>query len=1253
MKKLLVILCSIILTLSINAQNIMLQTESKGVSKGNDQFSGFQATFSYDQIESVTITDTERGTFSALSVAGAIPAGETGTPELPVFKKFIAVPVNATPKVTVKNYTTTEYNLEEYGIHTVCPVQPDVPKNVKLEDVPFVYDTKAYSKDGYINTAIAEVEVLGTMRGVIIGMLVVRPIQYNPVANTIMTYNNIDVEVTFENGDYQKTQELYKNTYSPYFEQNYKVIFNRNLFDDHPDLYSTPVRMLVLAHSMFTETLQPWFEWKTKKGFYLDIEYVDNMTYTQIKTLCQTKYNQGASNGTAPTFVVIVGDIQQVPASKTGTGADGNKGSDLYYGSIDGDYFPEMYYSRLSAQTTQQLENQIEKILYYEKYQFADPSYLDNVLLIAGADGSWNPTVAQPTINYATNYYYNTAHGYSSIYAYLNSYSGCYNNLNTGVGFVNYTAHGSITAWSDPSFSVSNANSLTNTNKYFIAMGNCCLAADFNSPECLGEALMRGQQKGAVGYIGSCPLTYWHDDLHFGVGAYLGSWSPANPTLANTKDGIYDVSFRDADFNCLSSFVFTGNLNVTYAKTTAGYTADTQPIYYWEAYHVLGDGSLMPYNTQANDNEVSHLPVIYIGLPTYEVNALPGSYVAISKDGVLYGVAVADESGVATVTLNPPITSGGDVDIVVTRNQYKPYMAQVPAVAQSGPYIVPNGYTVVGNENILTYISTNTEIEVTLKNVGIEATTGLTVTIACSDPLLTINNGTATCNGIAPNGTTTIRFNITVSHDIPDNKSFLVDVTVTESGKTRVWESKMTLKAYKPILAYKNIAWQGGFSADETFSLCVIYENKGGARVNHVIGTLNTSNPNVTINNNDVHIGTMAPTGTGYAIFSITLSNTISENDPIIFTTQAEGDEGLVTTEGEFMLQNACTIRFEMTDSYGDGWDGNARISVRKDNTEVASVKLVSGASGTDICLLPSGELTFYWIAGSYDSECRFKIYNSDDVMIYNQSTTPTPGLFLTYNNQCTQQNGGCEEIKNLVITRNTDDISLVWEGNAQSYLILRDGITLDQITTTSYTDNHILSYEHTYCVFAQYANCSAFPICDNAQFKFCESPTNLELTDEGSTIIITWTIPENIDGVLLGYNIYRNETKLNETPITVLEYRDENLENGAYRYQISASYEHCESELTTPVTLNLSISDFQITSFKLFPNPTTGKVTIEGNGLNRVELYDIQGRMLAQYNNINEKLDINVNNYSNGIFFVKLYSNDSVVAVKRLVVIK
>ena len=48
-------------------------------------------------------------------------------------------------------------------------------------------------------------------------------------------------------------------------------------------------------------------------------------------------------------------------------------------------------------------------------------------------------------------------------------------------------------------------------------------------------------------------------------------------------------------------------------------------LYYWQAYHVLGDGSVMPFRVQPTQNSVSHMPTLPIGMDFFTVSAAPGS----------------------------------------------------------------------------------------------------------------------------------------------------------------------------------------------------------------------------------------------------------------------------------------------------------------------------------------------------------------------------------------------------------------------------------------------------------------------------------------------------------------------------------------------------------------------------------------------------------------------------------------------------
>ncbi len=680
MKRITLLIVLALSTMFALAQNgrIDLRHETKAEIT-HSEFNNLRATFSYGSIESIEIA-TERGTFSEIAIEGTYATGEIGTPELPASHQLLAVPFGATPRVNVISYTTTDYRLSDYGIGTILPHQPSVRKDQNPEDVEFVYNTDAYQTRSLATAPEATIEMQGTMRGIRIGSLLINPVSYNPAANTLRVFNDIEVEVSFDGADRTETERMLLSTYSPYFDIVYKQMFNyRQILDvytDHPDLMAYPVHMIVITPEDYITALQPWINWKIQKGFDVNVVTTAQAggNYNAIQSYVQNLYNTGVNQGATPTFVILVGDTGQVPGKTSGNATQ--KVTDLYYGSIDGDYFPDMFYSRMSAENTNQVTAIVNKILQYEQYTMPDPSYLSNVTLIAGWDSYWNARIGRPTINYATTYYYNTAHGFNQVNAFLQQgqYTGCYNTLNTGVGFINYTAHGSETSWSDPQFTVSNVNALTNANKYFLAMGNCCLTGNFgHSQPCFGEAMLRGENKAAYSYIGSCPVTYWYEDYYFGVGAT--TVMNQTPTLENTATGVYDGIWMDDTYNTVSSITFLGNIAVCYAST-GGYQTSSSPLYYWQAYHVLGDGSIMPYRVNPTPNTVSHASTFPAGATSFQVSAEAGSYVGISQNNVLKGAALVPASGSVSVPVAAGITSG-QVRIVVTKPQRQPYIQDI------------------------------------------------------------------------------------------------------------------------------------------------------------------------------------------------------------------------------------------------------------------------------------------------------------------------------------------------------------------------------------------------------------------------------------------------------------------------------------------------------------------------------------------------------------------------------------------------
>ena len=1076
----------------VMAQHIELGVAKSAQTCAKVTDDGFTATFSFSSIDATEV-NTEKGVFSDITMDGTYPTGNVGDPSLPAAHQLIAVPYGAKiASLEVKSYSTTTYNLADYGIKTVMPQQPSVRKNQKPEDVKFVYNEKAYAAKSFSQRPIATLEMQGTMRGIQVGSLVINPVNYNPATNSIEVYNDIEIEVRYDNYDKSAAYNEFARTFSPYFAGVYKTMFNwrDDVYDQHPDLWQCPVKMLVIADRMFEECMQEWLEWKTMKGFYLDVNFTDEIgtSASAVRSFIQDKYAADA-----PTFVIIFGDKEQVPASATGS--ETSRVTDLQYMSVDNDDFPDIYHSRMCAQTVDQMQNIITKTLWYEKLQFEMPtrdiSYLGNVLLIAGWDSYWTAYDGAPTIQYAMEYYYNAEHGFNNVYYWLGQpYTGCYASINTGIGFVNYTAHGGETGWSEPALTVNDVNNFTNENMPFLAMGNCCLAADWGYySTCFGEAMIRANTKGAYAYIGSCPSTYWYEDYYFGVGAtnVFGQM----PTYEQTAYGVYDAIWNDSEFNCVSAIPFIGNLAVCYAHA-GSYQGSVSDKYYWQSYHALGDGSVMPFRVIPTPNNVSHMAIFPIGMPTYEVSADPGSYVAISKDGVLHGVGLVDESGVIEVEVDP-VTSGGDVTICVTGLDKIPYITIVPAAALEGAYVSVDSYTPAN-----VHVGDESSMSITFKNVGTQATSGTTnVTLSCESEDLTIINGTGSFESLAPEATVELSgFTYRIAEGVADGTRFTITTTAVCGNDT--WEGRTTITAGEAVLEFNGMASAGGFVPGETISVVAMFKNTGHYMATNAIANVTSTSPYISFVNDTFEVGTIDPTGVATCVFNVTVdaSCPTTEQLPLNFTLNADG--GLVA-EGAGVIKNACNVVFELSDSYGDGWNGASLTVSFDDGTPSQTMTVQSGQSSASYTVeVGNGvHVTLNWTSGSWDSECSFVVHYEDGDVIYS-CTSVHSGLLYEFDCNCggSAPIGSYNPVENLQAEASNTSVTLTWDAaeGAINYIIYRNGIEIGQTTETTYVDQ-IVSKDGfmTYCVVAEYTDGLSVPECVIVEFTDAIDETEAE----------------------------------------------------------------------------------------------------------------------------------------------------------------
>lgn len=881
------------------------QTISWNKSENNETISqvsqqGFTIKLQVNKIDFQYIK-TENGNFYTANISGFGNNLDYGNPALPVYKKLMELPQGATYEISILNKITSTIDLADYGINEfIFPAQLPVPK-IENPNVEFQYNKKTYQNNAFYTNDLTKIIPLGKMRTTSLARLEISPISYNPIKNQIEVVEELTIKVTINNVDIQNLERNKQSHFSPYFQTLDKRVINSKAYLVSPTNKSVankfPIKYVIVADSMFKESLQPFVRWKEKKGYKVIEAYMQNPavgnTKNSIKAYLQGLYQSASANDPAPTFVLLVGDVAQLPSWPGLAGA--SHVTDLYYCEFTNDQFPEMMYGRFSATDTAELNSQINKTIEYETYSMPDPSFLGTSVLIAGYDGTGHgPINGDGQINYGTNNYFNISNS-TNCKSYLYA-TGSYNKdaeirqqIDSGVSFANYTAHGYEQGWADPSFNVSHVATMTNQSKYPIMLGNACLTNKFDVNVCFGEALLRANNKGAIGYIGASDNTYWDEDFYWAVGYGIVS---ANPTYSSTGSGLYDMIFHNhneafADWAMNSyQYMMAGNLAVT-----AGGSND---FYYWEIYHLMGDPSLMTYLKVPDPITANFIPFIQSGWTSYSVNTIPHALVALSKNDTLISSAMADSNGLAVLELGN-FNTLGVLDLVITAQNYAPYFSSVFGGSPTGPYIISSKANIndsLGNNNGEADFGESLKFNTEFVNLTQFIAHSATAVLQINDNQIIVNDSVLILGNFSGHDTINNNnaFEISIVNNAIDNHVVNGKIKVTDSIGTS-WFSNIYFPVHAP-----NIQIASGTIDDNTFGnsnglieagehiiVKIKLRNSGSRDALNLICNYVCGNTEATVSNNFT-LDTLKSGAKVWASFDVVFNSSLNDGTLIPFT---------------------------------------------------------------------------------------------------------------------------------------------------------------------------------------------------------------------------------------------------------------------------------------------------------------------------------------------------------------------------------
>ena len=788
------------------------------IDNSNKEFLLIEVSIDYINSETININNEE---YSLITLENSYPSTKIGEPQLPYLNKLIEIPHNASLRIEIINDEIQEFDLSNYNIYNqIVPVQSSISKSSDLQDITFIKDLDIYQNNTFYKNPLIDIEIKGFIRQVQIGNIMVSPIEYNPLENKIILHQNIKFKLHFDNADFDLTNIKKNEDFSPYFEQIYQSSLN-NYSSPTPlirnnDFLNNNVSYVIVADPIFNEELTDFITWKTMKGYDIIVGYTNEIgsSSASIEAFIQEQYNNPPDGMPTPTFVLLVGDTQQVPASYS----SGGHVSDLDYCDFTNDNLPDVLCGRFSAQNPTHLAAQINKTLEYEQFIMPDPSFLANVIMVSGVDANYAPTYGNGQINYGNNYYFNSANDINS-YTYLypassNAELQILNLADDGASFMNYTAHGWESGWADPEFNTTDADNMTNNHKYPTMVGNCCLTNAFDSGVCFGEALLRKSNAGAIGYIGGSDVTYWDEDYWWGVGA--GGIS-SNPSYNNTGTGIYDGIFHENDESnwatVNAAIIMLGNLAVV--------EANGMDDYYFEIYHLMGDPSISTYFGIPESNDVSFNPFLPVGSEAIEIQANVNSYVGLSQNGNLISSGTVDNSGYIVLVFNP-ISESGTLDLVITAQNTEPYFDEIFVASPDGAYVTVNDYTInSGNDNIIS-LDEVINIDITLENVGSEASSNIDVSLnnINNNPYIELINNSMHIESLDDGEESTINLSFNISNEAPYGHNFSLGLEMLSNESE--WNQTLNLNVENLVESFEsqtfdNFLWE--FSGDATWGI--------------------------------------------------------------------------------------------------------------------------------------------------------------------------------------------------------------------------------------------------------------------------------------------------------------------------------------------------------------------------------------------------------------------------------------------------
>ena len=296
------------------------------------------------------------------------------------------------------------------------------------------------------------------------------------------------------------------------------------------------------------------------------------------------------------------------------------------------------------------------------------------------------------------------------------------------------------------------------------------------------------------------------------------------------------------------------------------------------------------------------------------------------------------------------------------------------------------------------------------------------------------------------------------------------------------------------------------------------------------------------------------------------------------------------------------------------------------------------------------------------------------------QTTTASPNETTTYT--CTVTSNGQSvsgSVTVIVVIPPTDvtaelisenEVSISWNAAeyADSYNVYREGaggnftLIAENVSQSPYIDHYEGAGSVAYCVRSVYQGFISQP--EITGVYFCVAPENVQaeyIWNDGDFYThIAWTKNQAVNYQIERFNVYRSIDNSNFEMVGevvsedyVYEYSFDDVEAttiGSYVYYITATYNvGCETQSELVSCMVTAVGESAVRT-ELYPNPTTGKVTVKAEELEQVVIINSLGQILYQTDTDTTETCIDLAPYGKGLYLILIRTKHG-VATQRIIV--